>query len=139
MSAFLIRKGVVLAVGADIDVLVNHASKKVKVKEATVLSYTNGYAILHLNYSDGTHGKFDGVSSTELREWAESQKGWPKCRTFSVGERYPMFDRDDPSPAQQAAQEAEAEEAMEAAHYAPVVVRRTRPGVKVIKRTRRAA
>jgi hypothetical protein len=126
MSAYLFRLGTVLHSSADIDVLAAHAARKVRAREVCVLGYRNGYAVLHVDYTDDAHGMFEGVDADELRNWANANQRWPECTVHAVPENYPiMREEEPPAPA----------EPPKAVH-----VRRTRvvtaPAIPHVRRTR---
>ena len=85
MTALLMKGGDVVACNADIDTLAEYARKKgVKVQECSVLSYTNGYAVLNVYYSNRANGQFNGLSPGDLQTWACKQKGWPRPTLHNI-------------------------------------------------------
>lgn len=91
MSAFLIRKGDVLQTNAEIAVLEQHAKRRVRVASTIVLVYLNDSSTLYINYTDGAVGMFSGSSASDLREWADTHKKWPKCDVKSVHAHSPKL------------------------------------------------
>jgi hypothetical protein len=85
MTAFLIHKGTVLAVGEAIDVLAEYPRRVgTKVNEVSVMHYSNERATLHVHYVNGAVGEFNGLRPDDLMYWANAQKHWPRAHPYHV-------------------------------------------------------
>lgn len=128
MTAMIIREGVIVATAAPIEALAEYARRRgVKVSSSTVLCYTNGFAALHVSYSDHAVGVFQGVTSGDLQTWANAQTKWPRAVPHRVSVPFLCGPEDEPATEVDAEDEPIPE---------PRRMVRTRPGVKRITRTR---
>lgn len=113
----IIRKGEIKESGKDWDLIENYAAKnKTKVTEVRLLQAPAGMGKLWVHWKDGAVGTFDADSYSDMLEYVNGLKGWPKAHCPpGVLPSVPFFGKEEEEPPR------EPEPAPE-----PIRVRRTR-------------
>jgi hypothetical protein len=75
----IVHGGKVVAAGSDWDAIEEYAAKaKTKVVRATLLPMVGNQVKLWVHWKNGATGTFDGENFTDLADYINRLKGWPK-------------------------------------------------------------